>query len=180
MIRDAQDHDEQGHAEVEAFCRDAWPRLVAGLAAWCDSRAVAEELAQETLVRVWERWSQVAEARDPDAWMWRVAINLSRSSWRRSTAERRALRRAGGLRSRVPDAPVAFDEDLLAAVRALPDRQRRAVVLRHVVDLPVSVVAEAMGCAEGTVRALTHQGLDRLRSSPALAGPRTEEVAHDG
>ncbi len=175
MIRDAQDH-----ADVEAFCRDAWPRLVAGLVAWCDSRAVAEELAQETLVRVWERWSQVVEARDPDAWMWRVAINLSRSSRRRSVAERRALRRAGGIRVRLPDTPAAVDGVLLASVRARPDRQRGAVVLRHVVDLPVAVVAESMGCAEGTVRALTHQGLDRLRSSAALAGPQSEEVAHDG
>ncbi|MBL8777149.1 MAG: sigma-70 family RNA polymerase sigma factor [Acidimicrobiales bacterium] len=180
MIRDAQDHDAQDHDEVEAFCRDAWPRLVAGLVVWCDSRAVAEELAQETLVRVWERWSQVAETRDPDAWMWRVAINLSRSSWRRSMAERRALRRAGGLRVRVPEAPTALDEDLLAAVRSLPERQRRAVVLRHVVDLPVAVVAEAMGCADGTVRALTHQGLERLRSGPWSVGPQSEEVAHDG
>lgn len=175
MTRDA-----QGPTEVDVFCRDAWPRLVAGLAAWCDSRAVAEELAQETLVRVWERWAQLTEAQDPDAWMWRVAINLSRSSRRRAMAERRALRRADAVRARPPATPSTVDEELLDAVRALPERQRRAVVLRHVVDLPVAAVADVMGCAEGTVRALTHQGLDRLRSSPALAGPRTEEVAHDG
>jgi len=176
MIRDALDH-----TDVDAFCRAAWPRLVAGLSPWCDSRAVAEELAQETLVRVWERWPQLIEARDPEAWMWRVAINLSRSSRRRSMAERRALRRAGGVRVQAPE-PAAVDEGLLAAVRALPDRQRRAVVLRHIVDLPVAVVAEAMDCAEGTVRALTHQGLDRLRRDAALtdADPASEEVAQDG
>jgi RNA polymerase sigma-70 factor (ECF subfamily) len=160
-------------AEVEAFCRDAWPRLVGGLALWCDSRAVAEELAQETLVRVWTRWPRVRDLQDPEAWMWRVAINLSRSSHRRTVAERRALRRAGGVRVAVPE-PAVADEALLAAVRSLPERQRRAVVLRHVVDLPVSSVAEAMGCAEGTVRALTHQGLEQLRRSS-----EPEEVLHD-
>jgi RNA polymerase sigma-70 factor (ECF subfamily) len=106
--------------------------------------------------------------------MWRVAINLSRSTHRRTVAERRALRRLGGVRVTVPE-PAVADEALLAAVRALPERQRRAVVLRHVVDLPVSSVAEAMGCAEGTVRALTHQGLEQLRRSTT----EPEEALHD-
>jgi RNA polymerase sigma-70 factor (ECF subfamily) len=168
------------HLEVEAFCRAAWPRLVGGLALWCDSRAVAEELAQETLVRVWERWARVGGLEDPEAWMWRVAINLSRSSHRRSVAERRALQRVGGVRVLVPE-PTVVDEALLAALRALPERQRRAVVLRHVVDLPISSVAGAMGCAEGTVRALTHQGLERLRTTQPDPdhGPRSEELSHD-
>jgi RNA polymerase sigma-70 factor (ECF subfamily) len=165
-------------ASVEDFCRAAWPRLVGGLGAWCESRAVAEELAQETLVRVWERWPRVRELDDPEAWMWRVAINLSRSSHRRRVAERRALQKAGGVRVAAPE-PVVADEALLDAVRSLPERQRRAVVLRHVVDLPISTVAEAMGCAEGTVRALTHQGLETLRRTQVPAAPQ-EEVAHDG
>ncbi len=163
---------------MEAFCRAAWPRLVAGLAVWCESRAVAEELAQETLVRVWSRWGRLAEVTDPEAWMWRVAINLSRSAHRRSVAERRALSRLGGLRAAVPE-PTVPDEALLTAVRRLPDRQRRAVVLRHVVDLPISTVADAMGCAEGTVRALTHQGLEQLRRTQVPA-THPEEVAQDG
>jgi RNA polymerase sigma-70 factor (ECF subfamily) len=163
-------------AEVEAFCRAAWPRLVGGLAVWCDSRAVAEELAQETLVRVWERWATVRRADDPEAWMWRVAINLSRSSHRRAKAEERALRRIGGVRVHVPE-PTVADAELVAALQALPERQRKAVVLRHVVDLPIRTVADAMGCAEGTVRALTHQGLEQLRRTQA---PRTTEVVTDG
>jgi RNA polymerase sigma-70 factor (ECF subfamily) len=174
MIRDAQDL-----TEVEAFCRAAWPRLVGGLAAWCDSRAVAEELAQETLVRVWERWPKLADVRDPEAWMWRVAINLSRSNRRRAMAERRALQRVGGIRI-APSESAVPDEELLASVRALPERQRRAVVLRHVVDLPVASVAEAMGCAEGTVRALTHQGVEQLRRTHARPESHPQEVAQDG
>jgi RNA polymerase sigma-70 factor (ECF subfamily) len=161
--------------EVEAFCRASWPKLVRGLAVWCSGRAEAEELAQETLVRVWSRWGRLGEVADVEAWMWRVAINLSRSAHRRSVAERRALQRLGGLRVAVPE-PTIADAALFDAVRALPERQRRAVVLRHVVDLPVSTVASAMGCAEGTVRALTHQGLEQLRRTQA----RHEEVAHDG
>jgi RNA polymerase sigma factor (sigma-70 family) len=49
------------------------------------------------------------------------------------------------------------------AVAALPDRQRAAVVLRYLADLPVAAVAEALDCAPGTVRSLTSQGIERLR-----------------
>lgn len=50
-----------------------------------------------------------------------------------------------------------------AAVAALPPRQRTAVVLRHLADLPVREVAGVLGCAEGTVKALTSQGLTAMR-----------------
>lgn len=164
--------------DVEDFCRAAWPRLVRGLAVWCSGPAEAEELAQETLLRVWSQWGRLTHVTDVDAWMWRVAINLSRSAHRRAVAEKKALRRLGGLRVVVPE-PTIADAALLEAVRALPERQRRAVVLRHVVDLPVGTVATAMGCAEGTVRALTHQGLEQLRRTQVPA-THPEEVAHDG
>jgi RNA polymerase sigma factor (sigma-70 family) len=50
-----------------------------------------------------------------------------------------------------------------AAVAALPERQRAAVVLRYFADLPVSAVAEILSCAHGTVRSLTSQAIERLR-----------------
>jgi RNA polymerase sigma factor (sigma-70 family) len=161
--------------DVEVFCRRAWPGLVGGLALWCESRAVAEELAQETLIRVWAGWPRLAAVRDREAWMWRVAINLSRSSHRRARAERRALGRLGELQRVAAEEVPVIDADLVAAVRALPRRQRQAVVLRFVADLPVGTVAGAMGCAEGTVRALTHQGIEQLRQAR-----RHEEVRCDG
>ena len=53
---------------------------------------------------------------------------------------------------------------LRAVVAGLPRRQREAVVLRYLVDLSVSETAAVMGCAEGTVRALTSQALSSLRT----------------
>jgi RNA polymerase sigma factor (sigma-70 family) len=49
------------------------------------------------------------------------------------------------------------------AITALPARQREAVVLRYLADLPIADVAEAMGCAVGTVKATLHQALRALR-----------------
>jgi RNA polymerase sigma factor (sigma-70 family) len=54
-------------------------------------------------------------------------------------------------------------EDLKRVLGQLPDVQRNAVVLRHVVGLPTSEVAEVLGCKEGTAKSHISRGLQRLR-----------------
>ena len=165
---------------MERFCAEMWPRLVSGLSLWCENVAVAEELAQEALVRTWERWDRVRLADSPEAWTWRVAINLSRSRRRRAGAERRAMRRLRADAQPAADDPPSLDEDLRRALLQLPPRQQQAVVLRFVSDLPVASAAEAMDCAEGTVRALTHQGLEQLRLVLGVRPTDRKEVLPDG
>ena len=53
--------------------------------------------------------------------------------------------------------------DLATALAALPKRQREAVVLRYLVDLPEADTAGAMGCSVGTVKSTVARGLDKLR-----------------
>ncbi len=67
------------------------------------------------------------------------------------------------------------------AVRQLPDRQRQAIVCRYYVQMTVRETAVAMRCAEGTVRALTSQGLSNLRGAgPDVDAPsEPAEVTHD-
>lgn len=61
-------------------------------------------------------------------------------------------------------------DELAALLSRLPDNQRAAVVLRHVVDLPVSEIATVMGVPAGTVKSHISRGLRRLRtlSDPLL------------
>jgi DNA-directed RNA polymerase specialized sigma24 family protein len=63
----------------------------------------------------------------------------------------------------LPGAEALGDEELWGAVRALPDRQREAVVHRFVLDRPYAEIAAAMGGTEDAARANVHQGLKRLR-----------------
>ncbi len=68
----------------------------------------------------------------------------------------------------VPDRPGAgepepHDDALWAAVRALPPRQRIAVVHRHVLDRSYDEIAELMGCSLEAARANVYQGTKRLR-----------------
>src|SRR4051812_3813807 len=148
--------------EASAFCRELHPRLVGALALHCGDRDVAEELAQETLARVWERWSTVRAMDSPDAWAFRVGFNLATSRFRRAAAERRARARVGPVDDHQPDTASALA--IRAAVAALPPRQRAAVVLRYFADLSVERTAEVLGCAPGTVKSLTSQAIASLRA----------------
>ena len=119
-------------------------------------RADAEDMAQEALARALVRWRKV-EAYAP-AWVARVATNLALDRVRANGRQRPAA---------VPKPADPMWEqrrDLVEALRGLPVRQREAVVLRYVVDLPEADVAAAMGCSVGTVKSSTSRGLDALRA----------------
>jgi RNA polymerase sigma factor (sigma-70 family) len=54
------------------------------------------------------------------------------------------------------------------AVSALPPRQRTVIALRFYEQLSVAETAELMGCAQGTVKSLTHKAVSRLRTQADL------------
>jgi RNA polymerase sigma-70 factor (sigma-E family) len=149
--------------EAVEFCRVLHPRLVGTLAFHLGSVDVAEELAQEALVRVWERWHSVRGMEAPQAWAYRVALNLATSRFRRRAAERKAYQRLAQTAEEhtAPDPAVVLA--VREALRSLPERQRAAVVLRYFADLSVADTASALRCQPGTVKALTSQGIARLR-----------------
>lgn len=72
-----------GREELEKFCGQAYPELVAALTHQFGDRWLAEELAQEALVRACGRWDRVAGLASPVGWTFRVGVNLRRSRLRR-------------------------------------------------------------------------------------------------
>ena len=159
----------------ERFCARVSPRLVGSLTLYCGDRLLAEEIAQEALARAFERWGRVGAMASPEAWTYRTAFNLARSSFRRSAAERRA-------RSRMMVAPSLPDAtDAIAvreAVRALPTRQRAVIVARFYLGLDVIETARVLGCRAGTVKAHTFKALGNLRAEGLLDA--SEETINDG
>lgn len=155
--------------EQAAFCRVEHPRLVGTLTLYCGNRYLAEELAQEALARACRSWPRVQAMAAPGAWVHRVAINLANRHFRRRRVALGALRRHTASASTVHhDNDVAAAVAIRTAVAALPLRQRTALVLRYYSDLLVAEVAVAMGCAEGTVKALTHKAVWALRERGGL------------
>jgi RNA polymerase sigma factor (sigma-70 family) len=123
-------------------------------------RAEAEDCAQEAMARALARWSRVED--HAAAWVARVATNLALDRIRKLDRQRRhTVAPAPAV-----DDPVALRRhDLVLALRALPARQREAVVLRFIVDLSEHETARAMSCAVGTVKSSAARGLERLRAT---------------
>ena len=147
--------------DFEDFFTANYEAVVQALRLAVGDSARGEEAAQEAFARAWARWRRVRAMDRPVAWVYVVALNVERKRWRR----------AGELLvepSEVavdPTEQAARDFDLRAAVQRLPERQRTAIALRYLADLPVADVARAMGCADGTVKATVHQALRSLRIS---------------
>jgi RNA polymerase sigma-70 factor (sigma-E family) len=125
----------------------------------------AQDLAQETLVRVLVKWRHVAAADSPGAYARRVMLSLfvqgQRRRWRREIPSTEAPDTAGTS----DGAAGVEDRDLIVRLlRRLPARQRAAVLLRHYEQRSEAETAAAMGCSVGTVKSLTSRGLAALRA----------------
>lgn len=150
--------------ELEAFCRHEYPRIVGILTLYCRDQAVAEELAQEALARAWARWDKVAKLDNPQAWLYRVAINLANDLLRRRVAERRARARMEDPQVH-PSQPSADAVAVRDAVASLGRRQRTVIVLHHFLDLSLPEIAEVMDTPLSTVKSLARRGRLRLRDA---------------
>ena len=165
-----------GPRDAATFCDEIRGRLVQALTLYCGSRQVGEELAQEALVRAWERWPKVGAMDAPEAWTFRVGMNLANSSFRRRRAERRALARTGPPAGDASDPDVAGAAAVRAAVAALPPRQRAVIIARYFLDQSVDDTAALLGCAPGTVKATTSQALVALRARGLVDDELPQEV----
>lgn len=133
-------------------------------------RALAEDLAAEALTHTYVHWRRVQPLEFRDAWVLRVVTNLAIDAY----AKRRATF-AGAEPIGLEDAAV-LRVTLAQALRALPARQRDAVVLRYLVDLSEAQTAQALGVAPGTVKSHLSRAVAHLRRAlgPTL-DPRFEE-----
>jgi RNA polymerase sigma-70 factor (ECF subfamily) len=121
---------------------------VAAVALVAGSHEAAEDAVQEALARAWER-AGTEQIRSLPAWVTRVALNLSRSRWRRLRAEARAAER---LRAASDHHQPDHRPDVEQALRRLSRRQREVTVLRYYLAMDVSEIAGVLRISEGTVK----------------------------
>jgi RNA polymerase sigma-70 factor (ECF subfamily) len=151
------DYEEGFRRFFEANCE----QLVGLAFLWCGDRQEALDLAQETLTRTWQRWSEVSAHPNPEAWARRVLHNLCASRWRRRKIERTALDRTSSTNART--LPEDSEIDVARLVARLAPNPRRALVLHDVIDLSVEEIAVEMGAREGTVRSWLSRSRKTLR-----------------
>jgi len=123
----------------------------------------AEDCFQETFIAALRAYPRLRPGSNLRAWVLTIAHRKSLDVHR--ARARRALPVADvqALDGRSAGTSSAPDETLWGAVEELPARQRSAVVLRYVADLPHSEIAQAIGCSEEAARRSLHEGLVKLR-----------------
>lgn len=126
--------------------------------------ASAEDVVQEAFSKAFDALGRYPEGRVRGlalrAWLYKITLNVVRNVWRGGNREVPV--------AEVPEVRVAPEGheaglDVLAALAALPERQRVAVALRYLSDLPHAEVSAATGWPEATCRTLTRRGVARLR-----------------
>ena len=158
---------------IREFLRDDYPRLVNAVALLTGDLPAAEDAVQEALVRAWIRSDRGDVIESLPAWVAVVAMNLTRSGWRRATAERRAR---ALLASVVADDSRGVDRvDIQRALAGLPRRQRQIAVLRYFLQMDTREVADALGVSEGTVK----NSLSKARDALAVTLQIDEQEEND-
>lgn len=169
-------------AAARALTLRLTPRVLAHAYRLTGERAEAEDIAQDALMRLWRiapDWRQ-GEAK-VSTWLYRVVANLCTDRLRR--------RRAVGIDTiaEPEDATPGVEQRmqqraradaLQAALMGLPERQRQAVVLRHIEGLTNPAIAAVMDIGVEAVESLTARGKRALAA--ALAAQREALGVQDG
>jgi RNA polymerase sigma factor (sigma-70 family) len=133
--------------------------------------AEAEDCFQETFIAALRAYPQLRAGSNMRAWVLTIAehkaLDMHRARGRRAVPVA-APEQLGANAERAPSAEqllLAREQALWEAVAALPERQRSAVVLRYVADLPHNAIAAAMDCSPEAARRSLHEGLGKLRKA---------------
>lgn len=152
-------------AEFASFCIAEHPRLVGLLILYCRDRELAHDLAQETLARLWRdrrKWDRIGSLRSYAA---QTALNLAKNEFRRNAVRRRYQTLLDADKAQLHhDVDGAQSMAVRDAVAALPERKRRALILRYFADLSVEETAEVMNTPPNTVKSLTRRAIADLRA----------------
>ena len=128
-------------------------------------RAAAEDVVQDAFLALHSGWSRIRDKPEAVGYLHRSVVNGARS---------RLRRRAVAIRLRPPRPPDTISAEeaalaalvsgpLLTAMRALPRREREAVLFRHYLDLSEQQTADALGLRPGSVKGYASRGLAKLR-----------------
>ncbi len=170
-----------GDAEAARLLTDRLgPRSYAVALRLLGNRAEAEDVTQDAMMRLWQMapdW--VAGNAKVSTWLYRVTLNLCVDIRRKKAPDRltdvpEPEDGQASVIDRLQDE--ARKDALQMALAELPDRQRQAVVLRHIEELPNPEIAGIMGVSVEAVESLTARG---KRSLAGILARRRDELGYD-
>ena len=144
--------DSVEEARFEAVVRRSSERLIQMLDVIFLDRHLAADAAQDAYVQLYLHWDEVGGSAEPEAWLYRVAINRCKDYCRGSARGARLFRRFVAV---TPPATAGESweptDDFLAVLRELPTRQRIAAALFYQADMSIAQISHLMGVSEGAV-----------------------------
>lgn len=157
MIAITEDRAVEKAPAFEAFFTQEYTSVYRAAYLATGSTDAAQDVAQEAFARAFARWGRLKKESWAGGWVMTTALNLCK----------RKLPRHLPLTTDVADTPAAphVRVDLSSQLRSLPARQRTAIVLFYIGDLPVGQIAHLMRISEGTVKAHLAQAREALRKS---------------
>jgi RNA polymerase sigma factor (sigma-70 family) len=123
----------------------------------------AEDCFQETFIAALAAYPRLRTQSNLRAWVLAIAHSKAIDAHRGRARRAVPVAEPQAVVERAASSAAARDEDLWNAVGELPERQRSAVVLRYLGDLPHREIAAAIGCSEEAARRSLHEGLSKLR-----------------
>ena len=120
----------------------------------------AEELMQDAFLHVFERWDRID---NPSGYLYRSALNSTRSRFRRLTLSAKRTVTPG--QPEDPFAAADLRDEMVRALRGIPERQRAALVLLDLLDYRSEDAAELLGITAATVRSLASHGRAAMKLS---------------
>jgi RNA polymerase sigma factor (sigma-70 family) len=128
-------------------------------------RELAADAAQDAFVQLYLHWDQVGGSAEPEAWLYRVAVNRCKDYRRVS---KRAVRLFQRLVTVSPPQAAGEgwepEDGFRAALRALPVRQRIAAGLFYESDLSIAAISQTMGISEGAVNSHLNRARRTLKA----------------
>jgi RNA polymerase sigma factor (sigma-70 family) len=149
-----------------------------GLRFFNGNNHLAEEVAQETLTRAYERWDRVANHPNREAWImnaaWKVSMEIERRQ-SRPLASYGLVELVGLGEDLVVERPV-----LVKALTRLTARQRTVTMARYYFGYDVAETASLLGMNESQVRTASHEATQKLRRLLEERGPVEATVGDPG
>ena len=155
-------------AAVEALYLAHWNQLVRLSVLLVHDQGMAEEIVQDALVAVHQRWDRLTDHQKALAYLRQAVVNRSRSALRHRGVVSRYL-----ARQQEPEAAPGADRAVLGdsrrrmvldALQQLPRRQREVLALRYYLELSEAEIAETLGISRGAVKSHASRGTATLRT----------------
>jgi RNA polymerase sigma-70 factor (sigma-E family) len=154
-------------AAITALFDVHYTRMLRVAAVLLDDAAAAEDVVQEAFLALYTGWKRVRDKSEAVGYLHRSVVNGSRSRLRRrAVAQRfRPLHQPEAVSAEDAALSGLVSGPVLAAMRALPRREREAVLYRHYLDLSEGQTAEILGLRPGSVKGYASRGLAKLRTA---------------